>query len=147
MPARADSMADGLEALALSGPTRHVRSMAAGLLGLSHSSLDPAVWAATVARLGRIYRRTDDAVVRGMVIRQLGSQRGEPEAVRLLIEILESEPLSSGCDVEPEQAAYALSWLGPEGQAAMVESLRAGRIRYGRAGLLVQSMIQREFRP
>jgi hypothetical protein len=111
----ADSIADGLEDLAVYGRDQQIRVAAVSTLyWLSHAALNPT------ERLIRIYDRSGDEVVQSSVIGLMVRAANPRLAIQFLRTVAVREPRATDREDAPSLALWTLSGT-PEGRAVLRE--------------------------
>jgi hypothetical protein len=140
--ATVDSVAAGLERLALTHPDEHVTRAAVyslGFLGDGKGSLRSG----NVARLIRIYRATDYPR-RAAVVGVLGRAGERGAAAAFLRSVAVGD--TAGPDGRlPKQAVFSLSILGPEGVATLRELHQRGLVKEQDARMLLGGLSRQGF--
>ena len=109
-PADIDVLLDGLESVALHGPESHARADAAMKVGIPGDSGVVEPHRGVFGRLKRIYERSDDPLVRLVVLKGMGDLGEHAEVIPFLKHVAGRE--MGGYPLEAEGALGALNRLG-----------------------------------
>lgn len=133
-----DSVARGLEELALNGRKPLVRHRAVGLVARLGEVGPHTQESGSVARLARIYRRSNDGVVKGVILFLMTRQREQGLALSFIASIAAEPPTGRtdsavcfpDCPLTLQlQAVQTLNRLGPRGHAILRDLRARGAIR------------------
>jgi len=127
--ARADSVLDGLERIALTGSNISLSSSAAQELTLAGSvqhapphALDRAV---------RLYRQSKQKHVRNMILSFLPLQKDRARTIAFLKSVAVQGDQTADFERAPFRAAESLGQMGPAGRAALIDLRDAKLLRDG----------------
>ena len=137
--ATVDSVLSGITLLALTAEDRLLRYAASSTLLTAGSSLTASQpLAGVVSRAREIYKRSDDNVVRLIIVQYMSEQAERREAIASLKEVVEEgDPLSDGFDQSTTHFAIgALHVIGEEGREALRELYESGAITKPAVGYL-----------
>lgn len=149
--ARRDSLLDALERLAMTSDHRQVWSAAAARIACAgQPDQGPPAATGIIARLTRMYHRTQDVGVRSNIMDRLPEQAERLDAAALLRSIAaQPDPhlhrrMDDIGDVRTE-ALRLLAMMGGEGQAVLRAMHRSGEARSPHARALLAEMARRGF--
>ena len=144
-PADVLELLGGLEQLAIGGSPPRLRAEAAAYIGLSGSHRSTAPRPGTVARLVRVYRRSDDPLVRSLTISAMGEQVLDRSVA---ISFLEETAAQRNGDSswEAGKALTSLALMGPDGADALRRLHAAQAVRDPEARVILETMASNGFR-
>jgi hypothetical protein len=125
----ADSVADGLEGLALGSGSPAVRHAAATWLSLAGEETVRAPAPGTVQRMEAVYRKTDDAVVRSILVGRMDRMAERQAALNFLRRVAVQATDEADFEGAPWHAVSALARMGSPGLAVLRELSSRGLLR------------------
>ncbi len=138
-----DSVVDGLVFLAVNSESDHVRHMAAAALAQGASIQQPIP--GIFDRMLDVFRRSpDNEIVHIAIIKSMQVQRDRPRAIAFLkaVSLTRGDPNPVDGSGDPVWAVETLSFMGPEGRAAIIELCHANQFRNHRADGYVSWFLQ-----
>lgn len=125
----ADSVADGLERMALGSAQPSVRHAAATWLSLAGEATVRTPAPGTVQRMEAVYRRTGDPVVRSILVGRMDRMAERPAALKFLRGVAVQPTEGADFEGAPWHAVSALARMGPPGRDALRELSSRGLLR------------------
>ncbi len=126
-----ESLQAGLEHLALTGQPQRLRAESVQLLALPGSNRVAHPVSQTYSRLIRIYQRSQDPLVRMMVINAMGDLSAQSRAAAFLEGVAARDPLRYV--TEPDAAIESLLRIGEEGAAVLKRLHETGAVQHPEA--------------
>lgn len=139
-PPDVTALIDGLADLTLDGPTPWVRSNSVSLMSTAGSTEIPAPDPGVGPRLVRLFRESQDPVVRMMILSVFKTQVNRGVGMVLFRQVLTEERPSFANTAEARMAAIEALELGEAGLALLRELHAAGTIRDPDAKALVSHL-------
>ena len=148
--ARRDSLLDGLERLALTSDSEHVRHSATSNFAVAGTTEVPFPKEGIVPRLMRIYQSKNAPLVQLSIRNYLPVQADRPAAAALLRSIAAGPDPFAGQRPDPigddrVEALHRLSEMGEEGRAVLQAMHRNGEARSPWARTVLEQMARRGF--
>lgn len=136
----------GLEQLALTGDSSRLRVSATFNLSLPGSLRKPHPVMGTMARLERIYERSNDPAVRGMVVVAMSDLAERQKALVFLERIARQGPEGADFPAAPSRALGSLVAMGDEGRAVLKRLHETAAVRDPEAKLELATLSKQDFR-
>lgn len=122
-----DSVATGLEAIALKSRNEKARAWAAGELARGGTSDQPQP--GLLDRTLRVYRGSGDGLVRHTIVAYMANQHERAKAIAFLKSVASESPRQQDFIQASLSAVSALGNMGSEGRAALIELRDVGALR------------------
>jgi hypothetical protein len=137
---------DGLERLALKGVSEPVRTTAVMNLALLGSGRKQHPVGGMVDRLQRIYYRTNEPVVRSMVVTALSEVAERPNALALLRKVAVQQPGQADFPGAASRALGTLVAMGDEGRAILRQLYETEAVKDPEAKLELTNLAKQDYR-
>lgn len=136
----------GLEQLALKGGSSRLRTSSSFSLSQLGSRRKPHPVAGTMARLVRIYQRSSDPAVRGIIVVSLNDVAERQEALLFLERIAAQVPEKADFPAASSRALGTLVLMGDEGRVVLKRLHETGSVRDPEARMELATLAKQGFR-